>query len=1090
MRVQWLYTAASIFLVTVNHPVVTAERYAVLPRQDLASAPAAAASTTPQASLKSINEASSTATFESPLPSVNGASPSSATGKSSASGISTNANGPSSLSSPTLITATPIPKGSLNVTTSNTTQIEGLPIHPAITPALSVAGALLILTGAFYTLVGIKTKWLHVFLSPAYLASLGVTILIIYVMSPPVSTAIQGAFFVAACLTGIIAGGVSVIFADITEGLGCFLGGFCLSMWFLVLKSGGLISSTTGKIIFIALFTVGGFALYISHWTRPYALIASISFAGATVIVIGVDCFSRAGLKEFWLYIWNLNEALFPLHYSQPYPITRGIRVEIAAIILLFLLGIMSQMKIWKIIKERREEREADRKRKEHQRQLSDEEQGKRVEKGNAVDRAMWEHTYGDKDRTNLHVHHPDSGFGTDEPSSTRKGSLSEAEGIEMEDLKGSTDGSKGRVRVHVARDSIYEVNPTTGERLTDSIARVFGELVVPSGSGATVPAVPHIDPNLTLQPQVVHLPFKVPNMDAQSDDSLSSVAASAASGHLPDRSSQRPSSTSVMKRLSKRSQTSYVAMGTSEEALVVPHIDDDRRSSIAATIDFDEEAMSRSETPALDKRASQASLDMLRAQIHESLDPSFIPEYSPEPSVFDAAAATRELPASKSPSIASSRRSSTGSIANAKGHSVETPGIPENHEQGLGPIGLSGNLPEGASKVVMAYRTNEWAKHLDGAESPEVDPLTVNKRQSQAPAQQGESAAPVNVRELQQTPLNAEPAPAITHADLPSSKRRSSTLMSRNPFSRPKEGQQSRPSLHPLTVAKNVERMPSQTSLVNSVSRTSSQTSLNSNQSRNDNYRPPLPKFRASSTSLSANRNPYRSSSGPLATSPLVDSPIEEDIESSFPTRFTPQPNHLMSQRDRIITSKPSSTSLLRTSYSNVALDQHPAYRSMEEDDDMPLAQRKSMLQQKRSSSGPSGAATPQLGSGTATPLRRSGSSTPYLLSGNATPQRLSNGPNPSLYPARPLPAPRDSTVSQWRASLQPSTTAHLQDQEIEARRADMLREKQRQSSTKQEQQYAQGVRASVLDQGMRRGSMMDLHKAAMRKMQGDVKL
>jgi hypothetical protein len=786
----------------------------------------------------------------------------------------------------------------------------------------------------------------------------------------------------------------------------------------------------------------------------------------------------------------DLNEALFPLHYSQPYPITRGIRVEIAAIILLFLLGIMSQMKIWKIIKERREEREADRKRKEHQQQLSDEEQGRRVEQGNAVDRAMWEDTYGDKDRTNLQVHHPDSGVGTDEPSSTRKGSLSEAEGIEMEDLKGSTDGSKGRVTVHVARDSIYEVNPSTGERSTDSIARASGELVIPSGSGATVRAVPHIDPNLTLQPQVVHLPFRVPDMDAQSDDSLSSVAASAASGHLPDRSSQRPSSTSVMKRLSKRSQKSYVAMGTSEEALVVPHIDDDRRSSIAATIDFDEEAMSRSQTPAPNKRASQASLDMLRAQIHESLDPSFIPEYSPEPSVLDAAAAARELPASKSPSTASSRRSSTGSIVKAKGHSAETPGIPESHEQGPGPMGLSGNLPDGASKVVMAYRTNEWAKHLDGAESPEIDPLTVYKRQSQAPEQQGESAAPVNVRELQQTPLNAEPAPAITHADLPSSKRRSSTLMSRNPFSKSKEGQQSRPSLHPLTVAKNVERMPSQTSLVNSVSRTSSQTSLNSNQSRNDNYRPPLPKFRASSTSLSANRNPYRSSSGPLATSPLVDSPIEEDIESSFPARFTPQPNHLMSQRDRIITSKPSSTSLLRTSYSNVALDQHPAYRSMEEDDDMPLAQRKSMLQQKRSSSGPSGTATPQLGSGTATPLRRSGSSTPYLLSGTATPQRLSNGPNPSLYPARPTPAPRDSTVSQWRASLQPSTTAHLQDQEIEARRADMLREKQRQSSTKQEQQCAQGVRASVLDQGMRRGSMMDLHKAAMRKMQGDVKL
>ena len=334
-------------------------------------------------------------------------------------------------------------------------------------------------------------------------------------------------------------------------------------------------------------------------------------------------------------------------------------------------------MKIWKIIKERREEREADQRRKEHQQNLSDEEQGRRVEQGNAVDKAMWEDTYGDKDKTNVQEHYPDSGVGTDEPSSTRKGSLSEAEGIEMENLKGSTDGSRGRVTVHVARDSIYEVNPTLCESSTGLVRKVSGEPSIrqshtepckPSDSGASVRAIPNIDHDFTLLPKVIHLPFKVPEMDPQSNDSHSSVGASAASDHLPTRSSKRFSGTSIMRRFSKRSQRSYVAEGTSKEALVVPHVDDDRRSSIAATIDFDEEAISRSQTPALDKRASQASLDMLRAQIHQSLDPSFIPAYSPEPSVVDAAAA-QELPASKSPSTASSRRSSTGSIAKAKEH-------------------------------------------------------------------------------------------------------------------------------------------------------------------------------------------------------------------------------------------------------------------------------------------------------------------------------------------------------------------------------------------------------------------------------------
>lgn len=161
------------------------------------------------------------------------------------------------------------------------------------------------LTGLFYTLIGIKTKWLHIFLGTAYLASLAVTVLIVYVMHSPVSNAVQGAYFVAAFVTGLIFGGGSLIFADVAEGLGCFLGGYSLAMWFLVLKPDGLIKSTAGKAIFIACFTLGAFGFYLSHWTRAYGLIGATSFAGATVIVLGIDCFSRAGLKEFWLYIWG-----------------------------------------------------------------------------------------------------------------------------------------------------------------------------------------------------------------------------------------------------------------------------------------------------------------------------------------------------------------------------------------------------------------------------------------------------------------------------------------------------------------------------------------------------------------------------------------------------------------------------------------------------------------------------------------------------------------------------------------------------------------------------------------------------------------
>src|SRR5690349_16475581 len=116
-------------------------------------------------------------------------------------------------------------------------------------------------------------------------------------MDPPVTDAVQGAFFVAAAITGLIFGGLSLVFPDIADGFGCLLGGFCLSMWFLTVKEGGLIHDTTGRSIFIGAMSAVAFSFSFSHYTRTYALMGGIAFSGATVIMLGIDCLSRAGWK-------------------------------------------------------------------------------------------------------------------------------------------------------------------------------------------------------------------------------------------------------------------------------------------------------------------------------------------------------------------------------------------------------------------------------------------------------------------------------------------------------------------------------------------------------------------------------------------------------------------------------------------------------------------------------------------------------------------------------------------------------------------------------------------------------------------------
>ncbi|RPA76733.1 hypothetical protein BJ508DRAFT_213467, partial [Ascobolus immersus RN42] len=271
---------------------------------------------------------------------------------------------------------------------------DALPIQPKLNPALGVAGALLILAGAPYGFIGIKNKRIQIFGSIMFLSSLSVTVLILYVTNPPLSAAAQGGYLIACVLTGAVLGTVSIIFHEMTETMGCLLGGFCLGMWFLVLKEDGLVSNGTGKSIMIALFSL--IPYFLSFWdrVRQEALIGSISLAGATAVVLGIDCFSRAGLKEFWLFIWNLNPKTFP-EDTKGYPHTRGIKVEIAAIVILTLFAVLSQIRVWNVVRVHREKKEEARVEELRMQEERDLEVGRDMEERTREEREAWERTFG-----------------------------------------------------------------------------------------------------------------------------------------------------------------------------------------------------------------------------------------------------------------------------------------------------------------------------------------------------------------------------------------------------------------------------------------------------------------------------------------------------------------------------------------------------------------------------------------------------------------------------------------------------------------------------------------------------------------------
>lgn len=784
------------------------------------------------------------------------------------------------------------------------------------------------------------------------------------------------------------------------------------------------------------------------------------------------------------------------------------------------------------MIKQRQEEKAREQRRNDEEDNIADEEHGRRVEFAAMRERGSWEAAYSSAERRK--PRHVDSSIGTDEPS-TRRGSLNvagspdvpgrDSEGIELQEMDASPNSVKegGRVIIHVIADD--EISPThqaTG-RHTTRPTRESRELSIdesqtlavnplgPESSLGIAAAVGLIDESLTLKPRITHLPFKVPHSECGCEVGSSSVAASAVSDPMADSWSKSLSGSSIVRKLSKKSQRSYITASTSEEAFINAGAEDDNASSVAATIDrvsenddVDEEALSvRDQRPSFEILSNQDSMGALIRAAHPSADLGKgaqklqRPRTSPVVSGDSQAEERVEGLTNPRPESIALPDSDIASVTDTH-PTVEEPNMasrasvaPESEVSGRHPrmTRLSGNLPQGASKVVTAYRTNEWAKHLDGADLPDIDELKTGKFRALDSMQPEERAAPVDALALQRTALNAEPAPILTIQTHNLGERPAAYFQSKNPFHKQQKTQQSRPTVHRLTRDKAMERTPSQTSLANSIERSLSQTSLSSTQSRKEQYRPPLPKFRSSQASTPSTRAYRRSSSNPLLNSPLVDSPIEEDVEASFPPRFTSSSTNLLAQRDSIPRNKSSSsTPLLQPSQSNHPLDQHPALRDLNDNENISLSQRKSLLQQNPHS-------IPQpyrSSSGAATPIYSHTGGPPITKTTPRTRTSLPPQPHPSPAPLATRRATLLPTFSPSSSQLQsqpPKPKPNPQPPHLTRNSNQQPPSHPSNPTTKQETRtVTQPTTPNGLkERGARRrsSSIWELHQQQMRKMQ-----
>ncbi|KAL9101935.1 MAG: hypothetical protein Q9187_009184, partial [Circinaria calcarea] len=82
-----------------------------------------------------------------------------------------------------------------------------------------------------------------------------------------------------------------------------------------------------------------------------------------------------------------------------------------------------------------------------------------------------------------------------------------------------------------------------------------------------------------------------------------------------------------------------------------------------------------------------------------------------------------------------------------------------------------------------------------------------------------------------------------------------------------------------------------------------------------------------------------------------------------------------------------------------------------------------------------------------------------------------------------------RDSMLAAWRSSLQQDfATSQLPHHEAEAKRAELMKQKYRESMLKEREAMTKNVRNHAWDQAMRREDMLQAHREVLRKMQDGV--
>jgi hypothetical protein len=691
----------------------------------------------------------------------------------------------------------------------------------------------------------------------------------------------------------------------------------------------------------------------------------------------------------------------------------------------------MSQIKIWKIVRERKLKHEAERLQDDQKREQRDSKIGKRVEKNNERSLARWEALYGGS-KTAIN-----SAAGTSDDSDPKKStSIAEREigSIEMDDMSTATGTRTSRD----IRTSVMEVLPQH---------QTAPELHLDVGSGdygwwadfrsnkvqSNAPSAPEFDTSSLAE--MLPSPAAPPVPPVESLPSPKQELAESTDKPVHERRGV-PLDKLALQRLN------------AQAPVALPRIEDDRASSLAATLDDepDMDLKRLSVAPSILLETDKGGLspfddefkvdDKTHTPIPGSPGEKPILEDDDEEVIRPPTAdlESSEPRNKRKESKRQNKRLSKGSNdrdvgSDNEGEESESEKAPSVHSL------KEYNLPESISKVAMAYRTNEWAKHIADANQPDIEEepeAEVEEDSVQIEFQRPAKEQPKSV-DTQALLENGAPAPE-----------RKSTKTGINPYRQASKDGKGRRHSGSATPVYAFQR-------------------TNSNQSLQ----------RQSSSHSMQGSKLEKKSSQPLSHQ-ILESPIEEAESSHYETPLGSTINLLDDRNSRL------QKRITTTSFN--ALDTATSAETPVSDtgtgDHIPLSQRKELLD-----------------SGVITPLsppkpKSRHSNTPNLTrTASATNQNLiydSHQPRRS----NTVDTRKQSTMlTQWRQSLQQEANANslnnpLNLAEEQARMQMIMQQRQVEHQARKKEREKEG-RERDRDVAMRTSLLAGAHQDALRRMQ-----